>query len=138
MSIRAVGFDIDGTLYANWQMYVYGMAPALRDLALVRAFGKARKQVRGDGPESGNDEPEPLSHENGSLEEAFERRQAGYVLGNLGIPATERSVIEMTDRIDTRLYQPWARGFRHVRPLPSIVDCFKELKERGFSIGLLS
>lgn len=138
MSIRAVGFDIDGTLYANWQMYLFGMAPAFRDLALLRAFGKARKQVRDASLVADKCGSELLSGSQVSPEERFDRCQAGFVLENLGMPVTEESVTAMVSRIDRSIYGPWARGFRHVRPLPFIAGCMKDLKETGFSIGLLS
>ena len=139
MSIRAVGFDIDGTLYANWQMYLFGMVPAFRDLALLRAFGKARKQVRDASLVADRIGSDLLSGRSSlSPEERFDRCQAGFVLEDLGLAVTEESVTAMVSRIDRSIYSPWERGFRHVRPLPFIVECMKDLKETGFSIGLLS
>ena len=46
MTIRAVAFDIDGTLYSNPRFYLRSLAFGLRNFRLMRHFARVRKEIR--------------------------------------------------------------------------------------------
>ena len=46
MKVKAVVFDVDGTLYANADMYRRSTLFAIKHLGFVRAFSRVRKQIR--------------------------------------------------------------------------------------------
>lgn len=46
MTIRAVAFDIDGTLYSNPRFYLHSLGHGLRNFRLMRHFRAVRKEIR--------------------------------------------------------------------------------------------
>ena len=48
--IKAVAFDIDGTLYPDWKLYVRILPYILKNLSFYRNFGKVRKILHKTAP----------------------------------------------------------------------------------------
>lgn len=46
MTIRAVAFDIDGTLYSNPRFYLHSLAHGLRNFRLMAHFRAVRREIR--------------------------------------------------------------------------------------------
>lgn len=122
MKIKAVCFDIDGTLYPNWQM-VWLMLPAfLADIPLNRAYGKVRKQLR------------TLSWE-GKEELPLRTVQAQLVKEELKSPL---SVEETESLIETNLYRRWVSDFKRVKGYPQVKEALTLIRAQGLKTGVLS
>ncbi len=115
-TIRAVAFDIDGTLYSNWAMYRVTLPLVLRHLKLFRAFGKARREVRGEYP----------------LDD-LERRTAELTASHLGWSLTETRAA-----IRAIIYGDWEQRLSKVAPLPGARDTVLWLREQGVRTAALS
>jgi putative hydrolase of the HAD superfamily len=116
----AVAFDLDGTLYPNYQLYVRLIPFLIREQRYLRAFGKARDRMRqeGSGSETG---------------ESFYRKQARYMGEILKLPP--ESLEEKTERL---IYRGWEPHFKKVRLFPFVTETLRTLKEAGVKLGLLS
>lgn len=114
--IRAVAFDVDGTLYANRRMYLASLPLVLRHSALFRAFAEARREVRRIGCVTD-----------------ITSFQAEFVADRLG-----RTVGWARRAIDRVIYGAWERGLRRVPLRPGTRDLLRWLREHGYLVGALS
>ena len=129
VGIKAVGFDLDGTLYPAWLMYAFSAGIAFRHPFLLWAFGTARVALRREEREKtgGNGEKKDAAFEN------FRERQASVVAGNLASAPTD-----LSRTIDIAIYRTIEDGFRHIKPYKGALGCLKTLRGAGFRLGLLS
>ena len=115
--IRAAAFDIDGTLYPNWQMYIWGFPQILFHPRLVCAYAQTRKEIR-------------KTDMKGEKFEDVQARLAAVKLELLPSRAAEK--------IEKRLYRPWAKQTRIIRPVRGLRPFLEELKTRGVALYALS
>lgn len=116
MQIRAVAFDIDGTLYSNRMMYLHSIPSFISRPLLVYHFGKVRKQIR------------KTSHEGG-----YREAQARLLSRSMGITSEKAAAL-----VDRHLYSLWERSFRGIRPLSGVRDTLLFFKNRGLPLAALS
>jgi putative hydrolase of the HAD superfamily len=116
--IKAVGFDIDGTLYKNYKMYIHTFPSFLKKPGLVKAFGKVRKEVRKNPPYDG---------------EKFRDRQAAITARLLGVEPEYAAQI-----IEDKLYSVWVKSFRGIKPFPGVEQLLFDLQQQGIPLGVLS
>lgn len=116
MQIKAVAFDVDGTLYPNAVMYRKSILFALRHFWTIRAYARVRKAVRRIRP------VEDLQ----SLE-----RQA--LAEKLGI-----SVEEAARFIEHTVHEVWERVFDRVPPFSGVRECCERLRAAGLRLGVSS
>ena len=116
MDIQAVAFDVDGTLYPNYKMYLHSLPSAIRYPRLAWAFGQARKLIR----------------ENENIED-FRGLQAEIVAGLLGLETEKASRL-----IEYHLYKVWERTFKGIKPYSDVRDFILHLRSEGFKTGVLS
>lgn len=116
MQIRAVAFDVDGTLYPNATMYLKSLPFALTHLRLMLAFAAVRREVRHRRP------VEDLS-----------RVQVDLLAKRLGI-----GVDEASQRIDRDIYGEWERVLDRVRPYPHVRECVERLRDAGYEVAVTS
>lgn len=114
--IRAVGLDVDGTLYPNHAMRRRSLLRVLRRLRFFLAYRRVRQELR----------------RRGAVED-FYGEQARLLGRQLGI-SPERA----RRRIDAYVYRGLSRSVRELRPYPGLRDFLGELAERGIPLGLLS
>jgi len=114
--IKAVAFDIDGTLYRNSAMYLYSVPFAIAHLRFLLAFSEVRKEIRRIRP-----------IENLCL------LQAQMTADRLGwTPDRAR------EAIDRLVYHEWERTFRHIRLVPGVTDLLSSLRARGIPVVAMS
>jgi putative hydrolase of the HAD superfamily len=118
--IEGVAFDLDGTLYPNYRLYIRIIPFIFREYRLLWAMGKARDRLRagaeGDGKGGG-----------------FYESQARIMAAVLGqAPAT---VKERTEKL---IYRGWEPLFRKIRPYPHVRETLALLRREGLKLGLLS
>ena len=116
MAVKAVAFDIDGTLYPNWRMHLFSIPFLMSHYSLIMAFSQVRKDIR--NVEKIND---------------FKGQQAGMMAEKLKLSPEEAGRI-----IDTIIYGKWEKVFRRVKPFRGLDRALKDLKSRGLKLGVLS
>ena len=116
MPIKAVAFDVDGTLYPNVSMYIRSLPFALTHLRLVRAYSRVRRAVRTQRP------VEDL--------QALERRLLAV---ELGVDESEAARL-----IDVEIHENWESTLDRVRPYPHLRQCIEQLKAQGLHIAVNS
>ncbi|HPE36199.1 MAG TPA: HAD family hydrolase [Spirochaetales bacterium] len=127
MAIRAVGFDIDGTLYPSSALFLRMLPRAIVSFKLLRAFNAVRRELRLLNPGLPFQNSPP-----GSIDE-FHRLQAGLVARRLG--ADEEAT---RDAIKRFFYHQAFEPFDRIRLFPGAKACLEELRSRGFKLGALS
>ena len=116
MPIRAVAFDVDGTLYPNAAMYLHSAPFVLLRLRLMRAFAKVRREIRKRRP----------IHDLRTLE--------AQMLGErLGISEDDARA-----RIDNEIYGTWVQVLDRVSPYPYVKECVQSIKEAGLAVAVTS
>ena len=116
MKIKAVGFDIDGTLYPNLSMYIRSFSSFFGHPRLVYHFGKVRKEIR-KTEYSGN----------------FRDNQAKLLGYSMKIPKDKAAYL-----IEQHLYQKWVHSFKGVTPFKTVRPVLLSLKREGLKLGALS
>jgi len=115
--LRAVAFDVDGTLYPNSSMYLHSFGLALTNVPLLKALEKAREELRR--------RPDTSTH--------LHHVQAQLVGARLGIPADRAYAL-----IEARIYTRWYRIFRRLPVFPGLSDTIGAFRDAGLKIGVLS
>ena len=105
MKFTAVAFDLDGTLYPDYQIHIRLIPFALKEHRLLRALGKVRKQLRYTGGYEG--------------ERDFYDLQAKLMGEILGQPMEK--VKERTERL---IYRGWEPYFTKIRLFPHTFHFF--------------
>ena len=117
MKLTAVAFDLDGTLYHDFSLYIRLVPFLFKDQRLIRAMGKARNVLR----------------ETGSYEGDFYTSQARLMAEFLHEP-TEK-IMEKTERL---VYRGWESYFKDIRLFPNVRETLENFRRAGIKMGLLS
>jgi len=116
MRIRAIGFDIAGTLYPNWMMFVWSAPSFVAAPLVTAAFSRTRTELR-------------LHPQEGSFRKAQAETTARFL---------RRDSADVERIIDTRLYGLWDRTAAVIRPFPRLRETLAALSSAGYSLGVLS
>jgi putative hydrolase of the HAD superfamily len=122
LKFGAVAFDLDGTLYPNYRLYVKLLPFLCRHWPLVAALGKARKIIRREQERS----PSTVLSD-------FHVYQARLV-ANL-LHARPEQIKEEIERL---VYRDWERHFSTIKLFPHVREVLKSLRSAGLKLGLLS
>jgi putative hydrolase of the HAD superfamily len=114
--IDAVAFDVDGTFYPNYRLYLRMLPAAFANGAFFAAFARARKQLR-------HLEPDACFHE----------LQARIVANSLRCDDKKAGLL-----IQKIFYTGCEGHFRKIAPFPRLRDCLAAFKERGLRLAVLS
>jgi putative hydrolase of the HAD superfamily len=112
-----VAFDLDGTLYPNYRLYLRLIPFILKDNRLLRAMGRARKVLRTDP----------------SGENELYRRQARLMADILG---EDPELVR--ERLERLVYRGWEPLFKKIKPCAHVAEVLRALKDAGLKLGLLS
>ncbi len=116
MTLKAVAFDIDGTLYPNRKMYARSIPFGIRNMRLMRVFGRVRKKLRTIRPI-----------------DDFYTLQAQLVAEELGT-----SYEATREKIDRVIYGEWEQVLNSVPIYPGVMQFIHDLRARGVRIGVMS
>jgi putative hydrolase of the HAD superfamily len=145
---KAIGFDLDGTLYAEWKMHIRAV-PGL----FFRAwpwrysgfYSMARARIRMEQASGLWDEGNPLRPEGGFyavqaryMAEAARNYSQGHALGRLLRQKAPEDAEAIEQRVDISINKGYAAYFTHIRPFKGIPELLADLKDRGYRLGLLS
>jgi putative hydrolase of the HAD superfamily len=115
----AVAFDLDGTLYPDYRLYIRLVPFVFRELRLLKAFGKARDWLRaGKGEEEAGD---------------FYARQARLMAEILKKPPEE-----LEEKVRRLIYRGWEPVFKKIKLYPHAAETLRAIKAGGVKLGLLS
>lgn len=114
--IKAVVFDIDGTLYRTWKFNIRIPFTFLRRCFFFLKYGLVRNELR-KKEISGN----------------IRQIQAEMMAKRL-----KCSPEEAIKKLDEIVYSGLASKFKKIKPCKGVVNFIKKLKERGYKIGILS
>ncbi len=116
MKIKAVGFDIDGTMYPDSSMYILSFFAFLKHPVLFNQFGKVRKTIRTI-----------------QYEDNFRSAQARLFAASLGV-STEDAV----DIMNRFIYGGLESSFKKIKPFKELRPVLMSLKESGLHLGAMS
>jgi len=116
VSVKAVGFDVDGTLYPSYQMVFSAISSFLSAPRLMIKFAKVRREIR------------EITYD-GDLRDM----QAVLMARKIGV---DRKTAERL--IERELYQRWERSFRFISPFRGVRETLLSLKRSGFFLAALS
>lgn len=114
--LRAVAFDVDGTLYPNLPMLLLSALHAVPRLRFLRAFSRVRREIRQEYPIQ--DFP------------ALQKQMLGDALGVTSGEAGKR--------IGTWLERDLDAVYRRLSPYPHVDACIHRLRSAGLKTGVLS
>jgi putative hydrolase of the HAD superfamily len=114
--IDGVAFDLDGTLYPNYRLYVRLIPFVFKEQRLLRALGAARDRLRKILVEGG-----------------FYEGQARIMAEIL--KADPKSIHERLERL---IYRGWEPLFTRIKLYPHVKETLRALREGGLKLGVLS
>jgi len=116
MAVKAVAFDIDGTLYPNWKMKLNSVPFFVFHPVLIYQFGEIRKEIR-------------------KLDEIedFYTVQAQLLGGVLRVPEERAKEI-----IDDIFYTRWERTFSRIKPYGNVKMVIESIRAMGLKTAVLS
>lgn len=114
MAIKAVGFDIDGTLYPDFRAHLRSMPFFLSHIRIILAFARTRGLMR-------------------ETEDDFDESEAKIFAGELGCDLEKARKIR--DRI---IFKGWEARFCGMKIYPGVRDALIRLKAAGLKIAALS
>jgi len=116
MKIMAVSFDMDGTLYPYFMMYVTGFKLFLQYPKFTFHFNRIRKQIR------------KVRHI-----KDFRQKQAELLANRMKIdPVRAMKLIEKI------IYGKWIDSFKGIRPFPYLIQVLEKIRELKLKLALLS
>lgn len=123
-SIKAVCFDIDGTLYAKRKLHIYLAAQLLPSPRLAYYYSRFRAAVR--------------LHPEDYPGTDYRSKQATALLQTMGKSVTTENLEKIKKRVRRQFYAPWERLRFKLSPYPNLRTIFEYLKEQNLKIGVLS
>lgn len=114
--IKAVAFDIDGTLYADWKLGLRILPDILKHCKFFWYYGKTRKVMH-------KTPPTPVFFE-----------EQGKVLGEMMHCPPEKAA----EIIRSVIYEGFQKYFKKIPAFPGVEELFAELKGKGYKVALLS
>lgn len=114
--IKAVGLDIDGTLYPNYQMLLCSLPSLITAPRLMYYFGQVRKEIRRI-----------------EYDEPLHEKQAQLLANKMGISREKAA-----DRMERHLYHRWEHSFRCIRPFRHVRETLLAFRRAGVLLGALS
>lgn len=115
--IKAIAFDIDGTLYRNSNLYSKLVLHYLRNLKIFKTFNSVRKEMHAY--------TEPLAD--------FRKVQSQKMAEKLHCSETEAEQL-----VDKVAYGGLEETFRRVKPCKGTMELFQAIKANNLKIGILS
>ena len=117
MRFSVVAFDLDGTLYPDFRLFIRLLPFLTRESPLLMAMGKARRLLRKTGAYQGD----------------FYDNQARLMAAYLKKP-----VPETRERTEKLIYLGWERHFKKIKLFPHVKETLELFRQGGIKMGILS
>ena len=121
LSIKAVAFDLDGTLYPNYRLYVRLFPHLMRHFFFYGAFLKARRRLHS------------VQSAHSEQVSSFYDRQASVMAELLGKTADQTKL-----KLERLVYRGWEKYFSGIKIFPRLKETLLALKGSGFRLAVLS
>ena len=115
--LKAVAFDVDGTLYPNASMYLHSLGLAVGNLWLLKTLETVRAELRAR-PDTSDD---------------FHRVQARMVASRLGLSPERAFAL-----IEGRVYTRWYKIFLKLKPFGGLAEAVEAFRSAGMKTAVLS
>jgi putative hydrolase of the HAD superfamily len=115
-----VAFDLDGTLYANYQFYIRILPFVIKEFSLIMAWGKARNTIRKTNVSS-------------LAAGDFYERQAALMGEYL-----KKEPSALRARHEALVYRGWEDVFKRITLFPYLQETLREFRDSGIKLGVLS
>ena len=115
-SIEAVAFDIDGTLYPSWALYIRLIPYFFKNIRFFLHYNEVRKTL----------------HRTAPLADFYEYQ------GRLLAERLHSSVEEAKRLIEEKVYKGLAPYFERIKPFHHAIETVRAFKEAGLKIAILS
>ena len=122
-NIKAVAFDLDGTLYPNYRLYYHLFPQFLVHPTLFKAFAAVRRQLH--NPANPNSQ-----HQSG---EEFYAKQVSLLASLLNI-----SEEETRQKLETKIYGRWENWFHKIKLFPQVNETLSMFRSAGLRLAILS
>jgi putative hydrolase of the HAD superfamily len=116
MELKAITFDLDGTLYPEYRILLPSLGMALRHPRLFYSFSRARKEIRSV-----------------AVIRDFRAAQAELVASHLG-----QNLAGVAERIDRVIYGKWLDRVDGMRPFRGLRELIARLRQTGYRTAVLS
>jgi putative hydrolase of the HAD superfamily len=125
--IKAVAFDIDGTLYPEWRFNLLALPYVLRHIRFFRDYAKVRNAIHKEGRAQFVQGIVPKKNVD------FFREQAERLASVSGITPSQA-----LEQIETIVYRGLSPLFKKIAPYPFAKETIEAFHSGGLKIGLLS
>ena len=116
MGLKAVAFDIDGTLYPNYKMQFRSFFYFIKHPVLIKHFGAVRKQLR-----------------------TYKQIDHFHDLQTSLLAESMKCSVDKAEKLITGImYQGWEPMFRTIPPYPGMKDSLLALKDLGLKLAAMS
>lgn len=122
MSLKAIAFDIDDTLYPDSSIYLPSIPLLFKYISFLKTYKKVRKELRVI------DYPDPHG------EEGFYKVEAEIFKE---ISESKDSLDHIQNKIRD-FYNDWLQVFQKAKPFPKMKDTLFSLSKKGYRIGFMS
>lgn len=122
MSLKAIAFDIDDTLYPDSSLYIPSIPLLLRYSSFLKVYKQVRKQLR------------VIDYPNPKGEEGFYRVEA-EVFKEI---SRSQDSLEVIQKKIKDFYNDWLQVFQKAKPFPKMKEILFSLSEKGYKIGFMS
>jgi len=116
MDVKAVTFDLDGTLYPEYRILLPSLRVFARHARLIYYYSRVRREIRSINPIID-----------------YRSKQAELVASYLG-----QDVARVADRIDRVIYGEWLNAIGAMRPFRGLREIIARLRAAGFRTAVLS
>jgi len=116
VSIKAIGFDVDGTLYPSYQMVMSAISSFIFAPKMMYHFARVRKEIRRI-----------------TYDEGLREMQAKLLAHRLGVDGETAK-----RRMEMELYGRWERSFRIIKPFRGVRESLLKLRQEGYRLAALS
>ena len=119
--LKAVAFDLDGTLYPNYRLYRRLFPQFLLHPVLYTAFMKVRRKLHAN------------KEENTGLPSSFYDKQAFLLAACL-----KKDKEKARQKLDRLVYGSWEKLFSGIKLFPFVKETLAAFRNAGFRLALLS
>ena len=116
MNLKAIAFDIDGTLYPNFNMYFRTLPYFIKRFALIYRFGKIRKKIRKE----------------------TQIKDYYHFQAELMAKKLKMDVLECKKYIKKNIYEEWESKLKDLKLFPKVKTSLQILKDNGLKLFALS
>ncbi|MDR2541889.1 MAG: HAD family hydrolase [Treponema sp.] len=127
-NIKAITFDLDGTLYPNYRINIKLIPFTLKQWRLLSTFGKVRKIIRQEQEKNLQDSPQLFAPCSDIYE--YQAQMTAKILSD--------NPEQIREKIDRLIYRGWEPLFKTVKLFKGVHETLETFRKAGYKLGLMS